>query len=408
MSRTIGWIALFFCFTLSFEVLSNIAQAQTFTVLHTFSGQDGQSPRAHLTMDRGGNLYGTASKGGRSGGGTAFKLSRRNGSWIFSLLYSFAENPSDAAVPNAAVIAPDGSLYGSSLSGGGNRSGTVFRLRPPATRCAALSCPWIENLVYQFQGGSDGCGPEDIVFDASGDIVGATNDLNCLHSGTVYQLTPSGGSWTYDLLYAFDRNESYDPSSALVIDHAGNLYGTTLYGASGNGTVYQLSLSGSGWIYNTLYGFGNGTGAYPFGVILDAAGDLFGTTEGGGSNNRGTVFELASGSGGWAFNSVYNFTGLNPNSGPAAPLTIDNQGNLYGETYGDGAFAFGNVFKLTRSGNGWIYSDLHDFTNVGDGSAPTGQIVIDANGNLYGTASAGGNINECLPAGCGTLWEITP
>ena len=410
MRQSTRRIAIFFCLAFCLAVLANLAQAQTFTTLHTFTGNDGKFPRAHLTLDRAGNLYGTASEGGFTDGGTAFKLTRRNGNFTFSLLYNFYENPNDAAVPNAVVLAPDGTLYGSSL-GGANQDGAVFRLRPPASICASISCPWTENIIYSFTGGSDGCGPEDIVFDASGDIVGATNDLDCNHAGTVYELTPSGSGWTYNLLYTFVRNDSYDPSSALVIDNTGNLYGTTLYSEGGSGTVYQLTNSGSGWVHNTLYGFNQTTGAYPFGVILDNAGDLFGATAGGGSNNRGAVYELTAGSGGWTFNSLFNFTGLNSNSGPQAPLTMDSQGNLYGVTSGEGAYAYGNVFKLTPSANGWVYTDLHDFTNYGDGSAPTGQIVVDANGNLYGTCSAGGDLNgsQCEQSGgCGTVWEITP
>jgi len=412
MRQTIRRIALFFCFTLSLAVLSNLAQTQTFTVLHTFTGGDGKFPDAPLTMDRAGNLYGTASEGGFSDGGTAFKLSRRNGSYTFSLLYDFYQYPTDAAVPNAVVLAPDGTLYGSSSAGGSGLEGTVFRLRPPASICASISCLWTETIVYSFQGDSDGCSPQDIVFNAAGDIVGATNDFNnCFHSGTVYQLTASGSGWTYNLLYTFPGNDGggASPDSALIIDNAGNLYGTTAHTnlQQGSGTVYQLAPSGSGWVHNALYVFDGTTGAYPYGVILDRTGDLFGTTSEGGSNNGGTVYELSPVSGGWTFNSFFSFP---RNSTPDVPLTMDSQGNLYGETYGGGAYGYGTVFKLTPSGDGWTYSDLHDFTNYSDGSGPNGQILLDENGNLYGTAQAGGNIyiNQCLPGGCGTVWEITP
>ncbi len=407
-------IARFFCFTLSLAVLSNIAQAQTFTVIHTFTGGEGRLPQAPLTMDRAGDLYGTASEGGLYDFGTAFKLSRRNGGYTFSPLYSFEGiYDGDGAYPGAVVLAPDGTLYGSCGDGGQFvQYGTIFRLRPPASICASISCPWTETIVYSFQGGSDQGGPGDIVFNAAGDIVGATGDNGGSDFGTVYELTPSGSGWTYNLLYAFpSRNDGYAPDSALVIDNAGNLYGTTLYGGSGGyGTVYQLTPSGSGWVQNLLYSFDETMGAYPEGVILDSAGDLFGATSGGGSNNGGTLFELTPGAGGWTFNSFFNFTRLNQNTGPYARLTMDSQGNLYGTTYGEGAYAYGNVFKLTPSGDGWIYTDLHDFTSYSDGANPNAQIILDENGNLYGTASQGGNIyiNQCLPGGCGTVWEITP
>ncbi len=410
MCRTTHRIAVLFCFTLSLAVLSNIAQAQTFTVLHTFTGGDGRLPQAPLTMDRAGNLYGTASEGGLYDVGTAFKLSRRNGSYTFSLLYSFEGIVTlDGAYPGAVVLAPDGTLYGSCGDGGQFvQYGTIFRLRPPASICASISCPWTETIVYSFQGGSDQGGPGDIVFNAAGDIVGVTGDTGGSDSGTVFEFTPSGSGWTYNLLYTFPGNGSagQSPSSALVIDNAGNLYGTTLDGGTGGyGTVYQLTPSGPGWVQNLLYSFDRTTGAYPYGVILDSTGDLFGTTSGGGTNNGGTLFELSPGSGGWTFNSFLNFTRLNPNTGPRASLTMDSQGNLYGTTYGEGAYAYGNVFKLTPSANGWIYTDLHDFTNYSDGANPDAQIILDENGNLYGTASEGGNVHG---GGYGTVWEITP
>lgn len=391
------------------------AQAQTFTVLHTFTGPDGAAPQAHLTLDSAGNLYGTAPVGGGELDiGTAFKLSRKNGSWIFSLLYVF-QSLADVAAPNAVVFGPDGSLYGSSRSGGGYLDGTVFRLTPPATICAAASCPWVQDVIHRFLGHSDGCTPTDIVFDASGNIFGATSDDLCnTQTGTIYELTPSGGNWTKSLLYTFPGNDGSIPNSALVIDGSGNMYGTTEFsrGSGGEyfdfGTVYQFALSGSGWIHTTLYSFTDRTGgAFPQGVILDPMGDFFGVTPEGGSNNTGTAFELTSGSGGWTFNAFFNFTGPGQ-CGPGAPVTLDAQGNLYGVTLCDGHFGDGTVFKLTPTvGGGWIYSDLHDFDDGPDGGYPAGAVVLDASGNIYGTASRGGNTSAC-DGGCGVVWEITP
>ncbi len=172
--------------------------------------------------------------------------------------------------------------------------------------------------------------------------------------------------------------------------------------------VDQLAPSGSGWIHTTLYSFTNMTGgAFPQGVILDPTGDLFGVTPVGGSNNTGTAFELTPGSGGWTFNAFFNFTGL-ARCGPDAPLTIDNQGNLYGVTQCDGYFEKGSVFKLTPAvGGGWNYSDLHDFDGGPDGGYPAAAVALDASGNIYGTTSQGGNNSAC-DRGCGVVWEITP
>jgi len=280
------------------------AHAQTFTVLHSFTGADGAGPQAHLTLDNAGNIYGTASTGGNNDGGTAFKLSKKNGSWIFAVLYNFYQNPADAAAPQGMVFAPDGTLYGTSRSGGGELLGTIFGLRPPATFCASVSCPWTESFIYRFQGGSDGCGPGDIIFDHAGNIFGAASDNLCGSWGTVYELTPSGGNWTNNLLYTFPGQDGAFPAvAALAMDSSGNLYGATDYtsgsrsGYYGFGTVYQLANSGSGWTHTTLHTFTDTPdGAYPEGgVIVDRSGDLYGGTPFGGNNAAGTVFELTPG-----------------------------------------------------------------------------------------------------------------
>jgi len=195
MRRTTCPIALLFCFTFSLAVLSNLSQAQTFTALHTFTGADGRLPQAPLTMDRAGNLYGTASEGGLYEFGTAFKLSRRNGSYTYSVLHSFeGVYDGDGAYPSALVLAPDGTLYGSCGDGGQYvQYGTIFRLQPPASICASISCPWTETILYSFQGGIDQGGPGDIVFNAAGDIVGVTGDYGGV-SGTVFEFTPAGSA----------------------------------------------------------------------------------------------------------------------------------------------------------------------------------------------------------------------
>jgi uncharacterized repeat protein (TIGR03803 family) len=135
------------------------------------------------------------------------------------------------------------------------------------------------------------------------------------------------------------------------------------------------------------------------GLMRDSAGNLYGTTLTGGDNGGGTVYELSPSNGGWTFTTLYNFSG---NGGSFAVLIMDAAGNLYGTTIGDGAYGQGNVFKLTPSNGSWIYTSLHDFTGGSDGSQPYGQVTLDANGNLYGTASIGGPDNK------GVVWEITP
>jgi uncharacterized repeat protein (TIGR03803 family) len=402
--------------TISFSIVFGLTiltclpiQAQTFSVIHSFGGQDGRTPYAGLTIDRAGNLYGATYGGGADGAGTVFKLAPRGSGWIFNPLYSFHQN--DGSLPSARVIfGPDGSLYGTTFSGGiGCQSGcgTVFKLRPPATACKTALCPWTETVLYRFTGGFDGQFPEsgDLVFDEAGNIYGTTYGGGT-GNGVVFELTPSG---TESVLYAFPGGNLAFPYSGVIFDNSGNLYGTT---PNQGGALYQLTPSGAGWTEQTLYSYtGRGDGYDPFGgLIFDRSGDIYGTTNSGGINKGGTAFKVASSNGMWTLNLIYSFTGVffNPHCGPYASLVLDGAGNLYGTTMCESQTAFGSVFKLTNTGGSWTYTSLHDFTGGSDGAYPTSNVVFDTSGNLYGTASAGGYDNCAGSPGCGVVWEVTP
>ena len=400
--------------------------AQTFTVLHIFTGgPDGGFPYAGLTIDRGGNLYGTTDYGGivtqscSAGCGVVFKLSQRNSQWILTPLYSF-ERGSDGAIPQGQVaIGPNGSIYGTTLEGGDDLCysggcGTVFNLRPPARALGNILGNWGETQLYAFQGGNDGEGPlaGPPVFDPDGNIYGTTlNGGNGV--GTVYKLTPTEGAWTETILHSFQGgSDGTYPMSGLFRDSAGNLYGTTYVGGSngsggnGFGTVYELTPSGSGWTKTTLYEFqGTNDGQFPIGgLIMDSAGNLFGTTNGG-MHGGATVFELTPTQGGWDFATIYAFPGMLSGGGPTDTLTMDGTGNLYGTAFKGGAWGLGSVFRLAPANGGWAYSDLHDFMPGNYGQYPYGSVTIDANGDLYGTTINGGS-DGCSGYGCGTAWKI--
>jgi len=390
-------------------VASQAAQAQTYKVLYNFTGgQGGGYPLAGLTIDRAGNLYGTASELGNSGDGTVFKLSYKGSEWIFAPLYSF-QGGSDGAGPKAEVtIAPDGVLYGTTFGGGSYAYGTVFNLRPSATSCKTVLCPWNENLIHAFSGGSDGGYPSsDLVFDRGGNLYGSTSyggDLQCdapYGCGIVYEFKPSSGGWTEMVLYAFQNLiDGNGPSGRVLVDDSGNLYGVTEQGGAYNcGTVFHLTQSGSGWSKSTIYTFQCGDdGAYPSGgLVFDPSGNLYGTTQLKGTGNGGTVFKLTSSGGNWVYSVLYPFDG---NGGPTGSLVIDASGHLYGTTNADGAYQLGSVFELTPSNGGWTYTSLHDFTGDRDGANPFGNLTRDADGNLYGTTYGG--------YGEGGVWEITP
>jgi len=206
------------------------------------------------------------------------------------------------------------------------------------------------------------------------------------------------------VLYNFQNGRfGSSPRGGVSLDTAGNLYGTTFDGGNnGDGTVFQLLHSPSGWTINLVYTFGATGFASYAGVILDSAGNLYGATVNGPTGDA-PVYQLSPSGNGWNYAALYDFPDC-LGCGPAANLAMDSAGNLYGTTRGLGQTQdpYGSVFKLTPSSQGWIYTDLHDFTGGSDGNSPYSSVVIDANGNLYGTASAGGTYDY------GTVWEITP
>ena len=382
------------------------AQAQTLTVLHNFTGgSDGALPAAGLTFDQQGRMYGTASGGGSEGNGVVYRLAREGEGWVLSPIYSFRVFGShDGLIPYSRVLfGPDGLLYGTTNGGGAHNFGTVYSLRPPATACKTALCPWLETILYSFTGGSDGGYPQfgDLVFDQAGNIYGTTSNGGSSNNGVVFKLTRSGASWTESVIWDFTGgNDGGGPYAGVIFDNAGNLYGTATYGGSSfQGTAYELSPTASGWNETTLYSFTNSDNGNPYGgLLMDAHGDLFGTT---GGFLPGAAYELTPNNGAWSFTLLQTFTGELGDSF-AAP-TFDSQGNLYGSLSNDGSELDGEIFKLTPSGNQWIYSAFYQFVNFSTGVEPTGSLIFDAAGNMYGTAFVGGS-----PGSSGTVWEITP
>lgn len=390
-------------------LLACAAQAQTFSVIHSFTGgEDGYQPFAGVYIDGGGNLYGTTTE--YSGPGTVYKMTFKNGAWTLNTLFTFySGNGLPGFIPQARVVpGPGGALYGTTSVGGNGPCwefgcGTVYSLRPSRNACGSFNCPWTGTLVYSFSG-DDGNQPNfvDPVFDAAGNMYGTTIEGGVYSLGNVWQLTRSNGQWTETSIHDFDITDGAVPFSGVTLDAQGNVYGTSSTGGpspNGVGTVFELTHSGSGWTLNTLHTFtgpdGSGIAA---GVIFDAQGNLYGATLNGGASGGGTVFELSPSGGGWNISVLYSFSGQD---GPIVSLTMDASGNLYGTTYADGAFGYGSVFKLTRSGGSWTYTDLHDFTNGADGANPISNVAINASGKLYGTTTAGGTSNN------GVVWEIT-
>ena len=393
--------------------------AQTFSVIHYFTGNgDGDWPYGGITLDGGGNLYGTTLD---AAPGAVFEMKKRDGSWVLYKLVSL--NPNVGAFPGTGVVfGPDGALYGTTLGGGsGTRCqggcGAVYRVTPPLAPCRSVMCNWTATNLYSFSGGQDGSSPgyRNVAFDRAGNLYGTTTAGGDHGMGVIFELTRSGNTWTETVLHSFTGVDGATPETGVILDADGNLYGTTAFGGAFNqGSVYQLAHSGSGWVLNTLYSFQAADDGYnPIGgLIFDGVGNLYGSAVFGGSGGGGTIFELSPSGGAWQFTLLAAIPpgGYIP-GGPTGSLAFGAGGNLYGTTNSNGVYGLGSVFKLHYNGSGWTYTTLHDFSNSqNDGEFPVPGPTIGPLNTLYGTASNGGlqGMNCIFEAGCGIVWEITP
>lgn len=215
-------------------------------------------------------------------------------------------------------------------------------------------------------------------------------------------LTTAAQAQTYTVLQNLTGPDGGGPLAGVVLDTAGNVYGTTAFGGTeGNGTVYQLMRSGGGWVENVLVNFGGANGSAPQGnLIIDDSGNLYGTTSSGGQNGSGVVFKLAPSAGGFTYSALYSFRSCGPQGGVA----MDAAGNFFGGCSGGGSHQDGWIFELTNCSQECGVNDLHDFSGS-DGWEPYGAPVLGANGNLYGTTYYGGT-GSCGDYGCGVVWEI--
>jgi len=383
-------------------MLTTPANAQTFQLLHTFEGTDGRASGA-LTLDGAGNLYGAAAEGGikncpapnNAGCGTVFEL--QNSNWNFKTLYQF-QSRTDGWSPNSPLtLDASGNLYGTTLDGGiEGGGGTVFALR---RICGGLSCNqvvWSKTVLYRFTS-CDGSGTNGgLVFDISGNLYGTTIEYCEQHTGEAYELSPAqnlNGTWNRTRQYVFNGPpDGRWPVGPIVSGQAGNLYGSTLGGGNSDlGTVYRLTPAGNTWIECVLYNFtGEADGRKPIGnLIFDRSGDLYGVTNG--DSQPSGLFELPpAGCNSGTVSPLFAF--LPPGGASlASGLVMDAAGNLYGSAPLGGQYGLGSVYKLKWTGTEWSYFTEHDFTGGTDGAHPQGPLVLDAAGNLYGSAAAGGD-----------------
>ena len=392
-----------------------MAQAQKESVLYSFCSMpnctDGFGPIGNLAIDAEGNLYGATSYGGRHCCGTLFELAP---SGAETVRVSFSD--ADGAYPNGGMIwDAKGNLYGTTagatdfLGQAGGFFGSVFELEKRSFR-----------FRYRFTGNlANGAKPPSgLAMDAQGNLYGTTTsggnvgcfDFGC---GTVFKLAPDG---TETVLHNFSGGaDGGTPYGSLVLDAEGNLYGTTYLGGNSGagcnstcGTVFKVTPDGTETV---LYGFGGGNdGANPVaGLVMDGQGNLYGTTLLAGAHGNGTAFKVTPGG---AETVLYTFAGGTDGSVSYASLLLDAKGNLYGTTAAGGGLGCrenggcGTVFKVTPEGTEKV---LHRFTGGTDGAEPYGGLVFDGKGNLYGTTLGGGGGKGCydnLP-GCGVVFKVT-
>lgn len=398
--------------TLSIAVSS---QAQSELILHNFTGgRDGNEPSAPLTFDASGNIYGTTYSGGDLtacsgvGCGVVFKLSPTStGGWTETVLHAFAGTFSGGNPQSGLIFDSAGNLYGTTFGGGLTKSGcqhsscgVVYKLSPTS------SGGWKETVIHAFEGGTtDGSNPTaGVVMDTHGNLYGTTFAGGTKSEGVLFELSPTGtGSYTETILENFTGPDGANPTQ-LLIDSAGNLYGSAPYGGpTGYGVVFQMTQSGGTWTQNILYSFNAVPDvSLPTGLSMDAAGNIYGIGEEGGNNIlEGGVFELnPSSTLFWPEAVIFAFTDATTGEEPFGNALVDSEGNVYAAAAYGGSGKYGTLIELSPSSSGWTEKTLLSFDDT-DGKAPQ-YLSIDSAGHVYGTTLYGGS------HGYGVLFEVGP
>jgi uncharacterized repeat protein (TIGR03803 family) len=316
-------------------------------------------------------------------------------SQTYKVIHNFTGKGSDGASPyGGPVLDRLGNLYGTTYAGGTYGSGNVYRLSPSGSS-------WTYSTLYSFKAGADGVGPAfgSLAIGPDDSLFGTTEGGG--YFGTDFEICACPGREVQ--IHSFGKGtDGAQPIGGVVLDSAGNFYGTTsLGGAYGNGTVFEEKRSGRTWTESTLYSFtgGNDGTNPPAGVTLDTHGNLYGTTSLGGANGDGVVYELSRSGSGWKQTVLYTFQGLSDGQNPVGGVVLDGDGNLYGTTFDGGDNGGGTVYKLLPSGEGWTFTALYSFT--GGYGGPYNKLTL-ANGSIYGfTEAEGAN-------GFGSVFKLTP
>lgn len=398
----------FLILALSLWVGRTAHAANTTTVIYNFTGgSDGGNPTSTLSFDAAGNAYGTAVIGGDFNFGVVYQLTPSANGWTETVLHSFSGAPDGQYPYGGVVIDSAGNLYGGTTSGGaaGCDCGVIYKLTNSGGH-------WTESVVYSFPGGKYGASAgSPLVFDNAGNLYGTTPDAGAHGFGTIFQLVPGqNGQWSEKVIHGFTGGKDGGIGSLgpLLIASNGTIYGIAeVGGASGFGTTFRIVPQSNGtWKGATIDAFkGAPNAGSPYGgLILDSAGNLYGTTYYGGSNNVGTVYELSKSGASWQEKVLYSFGASNDGNQPTSTLVFDSAGDLYGTTSagGDPGCGCGTIFELTPQGSSWTETTVHNFSGDPDAAFPSYGLTPDGKGNYFGATPAGGSHNQ------GAVFQFTP
>jgi uncharacterized repeat protein (TIGR03803 family) len=374
------------------------------TLLVQLNYADGVAPAANLVRDAAGDLFGTTLRGGTFGFGTVFEIPYVDGSYASTPIVLVSFNGSDGFTPQAGLIVdPAGDLFGTTTGGGTRGDGIAFEI-PDIHGVYANTPTTLASFTF-----SNGDAPRaGLLADAAGDLFGTTEFGGTSDDGTVFEITKTGGTYADSptTLVSFNGSNGNQPLSGLIMDGAGDLFGTTaLSGAYGYGTVFQIVKTAAGYASTptALASFNNTDGADPqSGLSVDAAGDLFGTTQSGGANGDGTVFEIAKTADGYASTptALVSFAGAD-GANPQGSVIVDAAGDLFGTTHTGGANGDGTVFEIAKTGGSYAGTPTTLLNFAGsNGALPSAGLTADASGDLFGTTQGGG-------LGDGALFELT-
>jgi uncharacterized repeat protein (TIGR03803 family) len=376
-------------------VLSASAETAYYRTVTSFgvAGVAGQKPYAGVVSGTDGALYGTTLGGGSNSAGTVFRVNT-DGSG-YATLHAFLTNGVDGQSPGALTQASDGALYGMTQIGGTNGAGTVYKLGQDGSGYRVLH---VFRSVT-----ADGANPEaGLIEGRDGGLYGTTFFGGSNDMGTVFRLSKDGNS--YGVLYHFGRpaSDGANPDTALLQGADGALYGTTFFGGTNDaGTVFKVNTNGGGYGVLRTFTKSGGDGQNPDTALMQASnGALYGTTYSGGASNAGSIFTLGTNGGGYSIlHSFKSFVG--DAQSPLGALLEGRDGVLYGTTYSGGSAGAGAIFKLAQTGAN--YSVWRGFmSSGGDGENPRGGLVLGSDGAFYGTTWDGGQ------AGVGTVFQIYP